>query len=305
MEKFKFSLQLFGGMPGVEDDNPLVPDDEEISLKGLLGADEDEEEDEKEDGEHEPTDEDDEAITEAVAEKNEEVKEEEKPVETPPTEEPPKEKLFTQAEIDRIIGERLARDKKVQLVRELETEAGLDMEAIVTHVRNNRIQNTAEQMGVTEDEARKIIEAQEKSQKLEAELNEVKQKQELFTKNTVYAQDKAKQINNPLVKKYEKEIDAFSNQGALVDFNTAMRYVIGTKVMEGELLKDVKTATEQRVLRDVNTRSKTTSVSTGKATAGGVVTLTKEQQKYARILGLSDKEYGEEIVKMEKQKRKR
>jgi len=160
-------------------------------------------------------------------------------------------------------------------------------------------------MGVTEEEARQFVEAQEEKQKLKAELDEVKKNQELFTRNTAYNQDKAKQISNPLVKKYEAEIDDFSKMGTVVNFNTAMYYILGKKVAEGEVLDQVKTATEQRVLANINKRGKTTPVSTGKAAAGGVTTLTKEQQKYARIAGVTDKEYAEELVKIERQKRKR
>ena len=279
-----FDLQLFAELPGVEDDNPSAADEEE-SFEELFG--------EGEEGQEE------EAATETASEEKQE--------ETPPAQaetqpEQPPQRLFTQADVDRIVQERLARDRKIRQLRELEQLAGMDLEGILAHVKENQVKAIAEEKGISEEDARHIVENQERLRRLEEEMQAERAYREHLARTMAYQQAKMRYMNNPLVKKYEAEIDAFSQHGLLVDFEPAMNYIIGQHALMGDLLKDVKATTQQQVLAEIAKRGKVAPEAQANA-APQAISLTPEQKRYARALGVSEKEYAEELAKHQRELR--
>lgn len=276
-------------LPGVTDDNP-EDQDEALETTDDEDADEDVEEDvEEETGDEKPED-------NAVA----------KPDETKPDKEPdktqtPSEATFTQAQLDRILEGRLARDRKSQVVREVESILGAPLEELVGHLRQTRIEEAQTTYAMSEDEAKRYITEQERLHTLEAERQAMLEQQRAMEAVTAYQQDKTKHVGNPLAKKYEADIDAFAQNGlAGINYATAMSYVIGQKVLAGEVLGNVKKATEQRVLANIQKRS--TVKPEGGQGAAQTVSLTPLQIQVARSLGVDPKRYAANLTQLKKSK---
>lgn len=293
-----FDLQLFADLPDTEDDNPETPDDEDVDLESLLAeaeedmGDEDEEEGEEENGE----DKGEEEGSEPAAKPNN--------VNPPPP--PPiqyQERLFTQADVDRIVQERLARDRKSQAVRELEQLAGMDINAILDYARQNKIAAKAEELGISHEEARRILENEERVARLEEEQCIQAEHNRAIMRAIAYQQAKAKYINDPLVKKYEREIDNFAQGGLVLDFEPAMNFILGEKLRSGELLKEIQAGTEKKTLANLSKRAK---AAPEKGTQAGVSAsgLTNVEKRIAAALGISPKEYAAQKEALQKKKAK-
>lgn len=280
-----FDLQLFADLPDTEDDNPETPDDDEVDLESLLAeVEEDIEDEEEEDGDEE----------------NGEDKGEEEggePAAKPDSTNPPsaqtnqsQEKLFTQADIDRIVQERLARDRKSQAVKELEQITGMEINAILDYARQNKVAARAEELGISQDEARRIIENEERVARLEEEQRIQAEHNQAIMRAIAYQQAKSRYLNDPLVKKYEREIDNFAQGGLALDFEPAMNFILGEKLRSGELLNEIQAGTEKKTLANLSKRAK---VAPEKGTQAGVSAsgLTNVEKRIAAALGISPKEY--------------
>jgi len=269
----EFKLQLFAEPEGTEDDDPedvddeLEQDDDDLDIEALVSGEEETEEDDGAESEEEAEQEPDEYASTAEA------------------------KTFTEEDVNRIIQERLARDRKSQAVRELEQITGMGIDDIIAYTRNNKIEARAEELGISTDEARAMLEKEERLAKIEQELAEERRQREFITKTIAYNQAKAKYANNPLIKKYEKEIDAFSGNGMIADFEVAMNYILGQKVIDGEILNDIKAAAEQKTLANVAKRSKVAPEKGGQGGVSLASSLTKQEKLIAAALGISPKEY--------------
>lgn len=305
MDERKINLQLFA--EPAENDDPNIPDetpqeeivgnDDDVDLENIEGLfiTEDEEEDGKENEEIEESVENEESDKEenkeAVVEEAE-AKQEEQPKQEV--------KYFTQEDLDRIIQERLARDRKSKLVRELEELTGSQLEEIVNYARQHKIQQKAEELGITEEEAKALIEKEEKLKEMEAQLNAYKQETEAIRRTIKYGQDKMKFLNNPLVKKYEKEIDDFAQGGLMLDFEPAMYYVLGTKVANGELLQNLQEGAEKKAIANITKKSKANVEKVGNV-APSSESVPPYLKNILNGLGISVKEYLAEKEKIQKQ----
>ncbi len=287
--------------PNVEVDNVDIPDseddeDEELDLSHLF---EDEEE----------TEEEDEEETEETEEEETEETEEEKPVEEP------EERKFTQAEVDRMIKDRLARKdrqyreeygKVNQKLTQLEQLTGMNVDAITTHIRQAQVKARSDEWGISEDEAHKILENEQKAQIMEQKLRAQEQQNEQTQRIVQYDRDKQKLISKyPQAKQYENEIDEFAQNGAALGFEPAMKYVLGQAILEGKI--DVEKDVEQKVLASTQRKAKIKpeKAGSGGGAEGTTEALTKQEKQLARNLGLSTKEYLASKKKLEKQKKAR
>jgi len=204
------------------------------------------------------------------------------------------------AEVNRIIPERLARDRKTQQVQQLEKITGISLEQITKNVIDNMVAEKADELGCSEDEARKIVEKDIElaNIKLEKEQEtEQKQVESTVMQQVQYLQDKTAFLQKPklskLIKEFEAEIDAFSQKGQILDFETAMNQILGQKLATGELLKKVQAGAEQKAIRGNEKRSKSApAVQKGGNTS--TATLTKEERLIAAQLGVSEAEYAKE-----------
>lgn len=325
MDKERFiNLQLFAAPEPAEDDDPNVVDEEpettdgsdeeeEVDFSKLFDV-EDEEESEETDAESQE-EENTETETEGVKPEDAKTEVSTEGQDKVDTAEKPKEeekeiRYFTQEDVDRIVQERLARDRKSKFVRELEELTGMQLEQIVELAKENRIRERAEQLGITEDEARQMIEKEDRLREMEEKLREyeerqkqMQEQQEAITRVIRYSNDKAKYLNNPLVKKYEKEIDNFAKGGLVLDFEPAMNYILGQKLLSGELLEDIKTGIEQKTIANITKRQKITIEKDGAGKAVDIG-LTPEEKRLAKALGLTPDEYLEEKQKILKSKKR-
>lgn len=284
-------------LPGVTNDNPNLPDEEEVDLGALLAA-EDEDEAAALEEEPEPA----------------QVPTVEKPAEpTPGTPQPPaatpeqptgqEEPRFTQKDLERIIGERLQRDRKTQTVAQLEAIAGAPLEKLVEEARRQQIERAQEQYAMTEDEAAAYVQQQEELRTLKAQQEAMSQQQQAMQQMMAYQQEKAKFAGNPLAKKYEREIDEFSGMGSALPYEAAMSYIIGQKVLAGDVLDSVRQAAQAQTLANVQKRAKAAPEAPqgGGAQSTG---LTPQQKIIAARLGLSPREYAESLARINKKTRR-
>ena len=260
-----------GGDDTVDDDLEEIDADE---LKNLLENDDSEEDTNPEEVE-------------------EETKEEE--------EEPPKSetKLFTQEDIDRIIGERLARERRIQEERAIQEAEARKQEQEMNRWWGNRQQEQIKRwtdLGYEEEVAvnlaREDVAREYRLWQAEERLRQYEVQQQQGSKTTQYMTDRNEYIaKNPLAAKYIQEIDDFAQNGAVLDFQTAMKFVLGDKLIAGDLLDSIKTTTEQKTLANVSKRSKMSVEKGGSAATAGAGSLNKSEIAMAKRLGISPKEY--------------
>lgn len=260
-----------GGDDTVDDDLEEIDADE---LKNLLENDDSEEDTNPEEVE-------------------EETKEEE--------EEPPKSetKLFTQEDIDRIIGERLARERRIQEERAIQEADARKQEQEMNRWWGNRQQEQIKRwtdLGYEEEVAvnlaREDVAREYRLWQAEERLRQYEVQQQQGSKTTQYMTDRNEYIaKNPLAAKYIQEIDDFAQNGLVLDFQTAMKFVLGDKLIAGDLLDSIKTTTEQKTLANVSKRSKMSVEKGGSAATAGAGNLNKSELAMAKRLGISPKDY--------------
>jgi len=277
-----------------EDDDPAEADDDDV--KGLLAPDNDEEDEPEEE----------ETPEEDTAKPDQEKKAD------PAEEEDAKPKVtLTQEELDRIITERLARDRRVRAEEEAaraEQKSREDQYHRQVQARYDAKVKRFTDLGFDEEVAKAAayeeVEKEVRLAQLESELAERKKQDAKITGMIQYNQQKNEVLAKiPLAAKYIKEIDAFAQSGAVLDFETAASYVIGQKVASGELLNDIRTAAEQKTLANIGKRAKT------KVEGGSLpgdtsrqVTLSPQERKLCRNLGLTEKEWIESKQKTSKKR---
>ena len=308
---FKMNLQVFA-LDDVEDDDPNgvdLDDDEDLdddlddddsdvfdddeAFKKLVGKDkaseddDDDDEDDDEPGEPKPKEKEKAGIPEQQGQ----------------------DKVFTQEEVNQIIGKARIKGREYEdLISSLQAETGMDLPSIVKHVKdakeNQLTQKYIEESYLDEDEARERAKKDIENENLKAKVQEYHKHQALTQKSMQYSNDKQKFLSNPLVKKYEQEIDNFSQGGQLADFEVAMKYVLGAKVYEGDMLKDLKTGTEKKTMANLDKRSKV-KVESGSQTGEKVGAVSKEVRNLAKLMGISEKEVARQQKIIEKEKGRR
>ena len=258
-----------GGDDTVDDDLEEIDADE---LKNLLENDDSEEDTNPEEVE-------------------EETKEEE--------EEPPKSetKLFTQEDIDRIIGERLARERRIQEERAMQEAEAKKQEQEMNRWWGNRQQEQIKRwtdLGYEEEVAvnlaREDVAREYRLWQAEERLRQYEVQQQQSSKKSVYMAERAKAITeNPLIKKYIDEIDDLAQNGTALDFELAANQIKG-KYHEQEMAA-LAERIEQKTLANVSKRSKMSVEKGGSAATAGAGSLNKSELAMAKRLGISPKEY--------------
>ncbi len=307
--------------PDTEVDDVETPDAEEDEteeeLSKLFGDDEDDDDEEEEETDEEELEEPDEEEPEETDEGEEEETEPRyKKVPTEKGDQKKKEqKTFTEDEVNSIVQDRLARkDRQFReqygqvsnKLSQLEQLTGMDADGIITHVKQAQVKSRADEWGISEEEANRILESEQKAQVMEKELGQQKQQNEQTQRMVQYDRDKQKSLSNPLVKKYEKEIDEFSQNGAALNFEPAMKYVLGQAMLEGKV--DLEKDMEQKVLAERKRKKKGKTKPESGGSGGGAEsydTLSKQEKQLARNLGLSVKEYQVSKKRLDKQKKVR
>lgn len=208
--------------------------------------------------------------------------------------------------VNRILQDRLARDRasrapEMEKLMRLQRRAGLDLDGILEHVTKNKIEDIAMEYGVDEDEARRILEEREELEFRREQERTWQEQQTANQRQAAYFQEKQQYLNHPMVRKYEREIDQFAQGGMAIDFVPAMNYVLGQKVLNGEVTNTIRNSAEQRTLRNVQQRGKATPMG-GSVGGPQAVSLSNQEKRIAEMLGISPKEYAREKASLSKRK---
>jgi len=303
-----FAMPLFeadkggtGGGPAddVIDDDPNLPDDD--TSADIDDAAEDLEEDASDDF-TDGTDKDLDDTQDDEADDGTE-KDKQPPAQTQQTQKTPGPKMvtMTQEELDRIISDRLERDRRVREDQERQRQQQAQQQQQFTQWYNNELAAQtkfyADNLGLDDETAailaKKDVDNQVRIMQAEQASKQSQESWQTQQKITKYQQDKIEAVSkNPLVAKYIKEIDAFAQNGiAGVDFMVATKYVLGEKIASGELLDTVTSAVEQKTLKNVGKRQKIGVEKDSQPGASTAPKLTPEQRRICRNLGISEKLY--------------
>ena len=274
-------------------DNPNAPDEDDDLLARLandLGDDADEEDtDDTED-----TEEDVKADEETTEETTTDEDDEDKPVYS---------KKQMQAQINSLMAEARIKGKDVlPYAQELQELTGLEMKDILENVRQAQVTRIADTKGITEDEARAELQKDQKLKQLETQHMQT----QVQIKQLNYDREKTKHMNSPYIKRYEAEIDefAFSNVGSgiVLDFETAANFILGKHM--NEILSGAKTGAEQKTLKDVAKRGKTSPVDATQSGTAETTTISPAQKRLAVMFGLDPKEIAAEQKKIDRERRR-
>jgi len=293
-----------GFVDDTEADDPNVVDKDDVNLVDLLSTDESDVVDD------EVTD--DEILGDYVKPDANKKEPDVKP-------EKPAEKMYTkaelQAEIDRVLADRLARERaKLDADKQAEkrqAQAEAEAKTYWSEMQTDQ-EKYFVNLGFDEAEAKKLavkeVKREQRIARLEQQNAQLAQQVEVTGKSTGYDRQKQAVLSGnpqlvPYANMYAAEIDAFSQNGAALDYETAMKQIIGDKFVSGELLKKVKTTAEQKTLANVNGRKK---LNVEGANLPGSkteqVVLTPFQKKLAAGLGLSEKDYASGVVQKSKKR---
>jgi len=207
-------------------------------------------------------------------------------------------------EVNRIIQSRLARDRKTQDVAKFEQLTGMSLEQATEMVTQNIIAAKADELGISEEEARAIVAKDQELAGLKAERTvEQQQKADIDAamQQVKYLQDKQAYMSKPKLARVLKdcmaEIDAFTQNGTLLPFEDGVKYVLGNKLVSGELLNKVQEGAEKKAIANQQRQPKAAPQAKGNGSKSDTVVLSKEERQIAANLGLSEKEYAEEKLK--------
>lgn len=285
---------------------------------------------EKEPDEADPDGEEQDKKGEEKAAEEDKPESEDKGEEQPATEEEPAKRVFTEEEIEALINERVQaavreasqkaadavlakerarEDSARRKLRDVELLIGKSLDELIAEYRGYQVQMLMDRDGLDEDTARRIIEAEARARQLEAMEQERQREHQVWVAKNKFAQDLAEFLNDPkadpsvkkLTAKYRQDIedlafDAFE-KGNMISMEVARDYILGKHLPE--LLKEqqaelerAKAAAEQRVLKNVQERSKVKPESGSAPSVPSVPTLSREERAFlkgfASLAGLTD-----------------
>ncbi len=218
-------------------------------------------------------------------------------------------------ELNRIIPQRLSRDRKTQQVQELEQITGMTLEQIREQVIENAVIDTADRMGISEDEAREIVmqkhenagykaEKQTKAQE-EAELSAAMKQVKYLESKTEYTRQP--RLARILTKEVVAQIDDFTKNGKILSFKDGAQYILGQKLVEGELLSKMQAGAEQKAKRSAATSGgkATPKGGGGSSKSDGTGSLSRQERLIAAQLGVDPKEFAAEKIRIQNSKQRK
>lgn len=209
----------------------------------------------------------------------------------------PAEKTFTQAQLDQFVEARLARDRQAR-DKELQAATGKTLEQLRADTKERRVQELQLEKGLDEDTARDVAEKEAKVRDLEAKDQDASRERELTQRTRAYQDQRNAMLSDgklhptvrALADQFADEIDEFAGRGTEVPFEGAVTWVLGQKILSGELFEKLDAATEQRTLAAVVKRGKVAPETPTGAPANRI-TLTPIQKQVARRMGVTDERY--------------
>lgn len=299
-----------------EDDNPMLHDEETDTD---IDVDDDEEEDDLEEiiksinvnkGNKKADDTDDETDDDSIDEEEDEEAEEADEEEPEATEEeitPDMEALINNrvvSELNRIVPERLKRDRKTQQVTHLEQLTGMSLEDVISQVTRNMVESKAEELGISVEEAADLLKDKIENVDIKtSQINQQQQDEEINTamKKVKYLEDKTLAMKKPkmariLSKEIIKEVDKFTLNGLVLTFEDGLNYVLGAKLATGELIDKLQSGAEKKAQASVRKKAASPQPK-GSGATKSTVTLSRLEKEFAAQLGISEKDYAVEKYK--------
>lgn len=255
-------------------------------------------------------DDDDDADEEEIVEEEteEEIVEEEEVVEEEPVQPAQPKSLqdrlaenFSQEEMNQLFGN--ARIQGRELAEKVERlqhiTGGLNLDQILDHLASQQVEELEQEHGLSRELAQEFVENKQIRHYLEPQLQKLHQQQMMTATMASYNNEKARFLTNPMVKKYEAEIDAVSQGGQRLGFEAAMKYVLGEKVVAGELAQTYKDAAQQKALKDAAKKPRQTPEG---ASAGGAVSqsIPPDLRKMAQLFGNDPKSVAKQYQKLKR-----
>ena len=286
----------------VEDEEDLLPEHDDVEEDEF----EDEDEDEDEDGEDVGDIEDDEDVSDNDPGN---VSPEGESGSGDSQEDGNDQRLYTQEEVESMIRDMRAQGQTYsEQVQTIERLTGQPLNVVVEQIRNNKIQDTMDRLGISEEEARQEIQKEEQNYMMQRSLQQQRAEMDLIK----YNQDKDKAFRDPktyqFAKKYEKDIDnvalaKFNETGEIINYETAMSYVLGNKVRSGEILRNIEqgaTKKAQASIKKSNNAAPLSGSQPGSSSTDSKRTLSSFEKSVARGLGISSKEFAAEKARISK-----
>lgn len=227
----------------------------------------------------------------------------------PPKPDAVPEGMLTKAQVEQIVQERLNRDPYRAIGRRLEQKTGMTLQQLDEYAdkqqEDEAVNKLVEDNYMSEEEARAKVRQDREAHLLRQEVPQMRQQLQSYQNMLNYNNDKAKDSANPYVRRYEKEIDVFSNGGQACSFESAKKYILGEKLLSGELSEAIKSGAINKTLADIN-KQKKVKVQSGSTTGGkhgaSVEGMDPFQRSVAASMGLSAKEVAEETALIERER---
>jgi len=279
---------------GVEEDDPTIEDEDILDPSLFAQGDDEDEYGEVDSVEDEGEDDGEDPGVDATQEHGQEQADVQAV-----DEQRPQGQYLTQADVDRIVERRLSRDRKARTVREIESIIGKSLEEFKEEVLRQKAEEVADRYGLSEDEARQFVEQQAQIFEFQRRQKELEEQQKMIQAKLDYLEHKRRAMGDPkraqLIRQFEAEIDKVADE-ANVPFDVAVRYVLGDKLLSGDLGSRLEDAAKQKVLRG----GKDNAAAPVSARAGGAkgTTLTPVERALAKAFGIPANEWAEEKAKI-------
>jgi len=212
-----------------------------------------------------------------------------------------KERLFNQEEVNRIMGTARIKGREYEEhARYLEQLTGMSLPQIYDYIKKQQVTEYAEERGLPEEEASQILEDKHARALLEQQLLQLHGQQQQHSMMLQYNHEKQQYMGNPLVRKYEAEIDALAQGGQRLGWKAAMNYVLGEKAVSGDVLQNIQSGAERRV-------SQTHKPGMAPLAGGGTVparSIPRELRFFADKMGVDAKEAQVEYERIKKERQR-
>lgn len=212
------------------------------------------------------------------------------------------EKTFTQSELDRIIGERLARerekykgiDTEMQAAKRFAELVGVPIHEAVKRLEEEaareQAENMAKQMGVNPEYAQRLMQAEGKMQQLEKQNQTIVQQM-------INEKQRMELKNAPFFSDYESKINELVSNIPGVDVKTAYYYVIGDHL--NEILQNASAGARQKTLAEIQKNAKSFVEGSGGGDSG-TVSIPREMVEMAKVYGVSPQRLAERMKALKK-----
>ena len=212
------------------------------------------------------------------------------------------EKLLPQTKVNDIVGNARIKGRDLEeTAKMIEQQTGMSLKDVAAELRKQVVEDFAEEKGIETEEAQKYFDLEETNKKLSNQIVEINAQQQQQQRMMEYNREKDQYINNPTVKKYEKEIDELSQYGQQLGWTAAMNYILGEKAVSGDLMQNIQDTAQRKM---AHSKKPQMSPESSSGTGYAEPSIPKELQFFADQLDVDPKEAYQEYQKIQKEKQK-